>query len=274
MTDADLASVPDSVAPRRLVARALLVGDRIDTGGLERKDLIATTPLAFHAGQGFVAIFRFGVIVLVGLTPLEEDDVITRIRARVTGPRARTDDETAQIDIAPLAEEKIPPGGPLMLRELTDQRFLVIADALAKSVALGRDERLVNGVFDTIEPFAANLAKSGRPPWRRRSMLRLIGDALLVQHRVSGRIAVEDKPDILWERPDLERLYQRLNDEYELDERAQTLKRKLEVIVETARVLTDIIEADRTTRLEAIVILLIATEILLTLFQIFVAGKH
>ena len=266
LLDHSLAISPTS--PRRIIARALLVGDRIDTSGMERNDLIAAAPLAFHVGQsGYAAIYRFGVIVLVGLTPLEEDDVLVRIEARVSGPRQRTDDETAQIEIAPNDEEKIPPGGPVTLRELSDHRFLVIADALAKSVALGRDERLVNGVFETIEPFAANLASKGRAPWRRRSMLKLIGEALLVQHRVSGRVAVEDKPDILWDRPDFERLWQRLNDEYELDERAQTLKRKLDVIVETARALTDVIEANRTTRLELVVILLIATEIVLSLTQ-------
>ena len=100
-------------------------------------------------------------------------------------------------------------------------------------------------------------------------MLRLIGQALLVQHRVSGRVAVEEKPDVLWDRPDLERLYARVEDEYELKERTVTLKRKLDVIVETARALTDVIEADRATRLEATIVLLIVAEIMLTLVQMF-----
>ena len=92
-------------------------------------------------------------------------------------------------------------------------------------------------------------------------MLRLIGQALLAQHRVSGRVAVEEKPDVLWDRPDLERLYARLEDEYELKERAVTLKHKLDVIVETAHALTDIIDADRATRLEATIIVLIVAEL-------------
>jgi uncharacterized Rmd1/YagE family protein len=143
----------------------------------------------------------------------------------------------------------------------------VVADALAKTVSLGRDEHEVNAVFDEIEPFAAQLFEKGSPPWRRRSMLKLIGQTLLVQHRLSGRVAVEEKPDVLWDRPDLERLYARLEDEYELKERAQTLKRKLDVIAETARALTDIIDADRATRLETTVVILIVAEILLTIGQ-------
>ncbi len=62
--------------------------------------------------------------------------------------------------------------------------------------------------------------------------------------------------------------YARLEDEYELKERAGTLKRKLDTIVETARTLTDMIDANRATRLEVTVVILIMAEILLTLGQI------
>jgi uncharacterized Rmd1/YagE family protein len=265
---------PFPQSPSHLTARALLLGDRIDAAGLERSDMISATPLAFHAGQhGFVALYRFGVAVMIGLSPLEEEEVLKQVKARVSGPHAHIDDETALLEISPDQEDKIPPGGAIGMRDLSPPRLLVIADALAKSVSLGRDEREVNAVFDIIEPFAAELAKKGRPPWKRRAMLRLIGQTLLVQHRVSGRVAVEEKPDVLWDRPDLERLYARLEDEYELKERADTLKRKLDVIAETARALTDIIDADRATRLEATVVVLILAEIVLSLVQIFL-NKH
>ena len=84
-------------------------------------------------------------------------------------------------------------------------------------MVLARDESEVAGVFDVIEPFARHLASTGRTPGGRRAMLKHIGNALLVQHRVSGRVAVAEKPDVLWDRPDLERLYaQDSQDEYEL----------------------------------------------------------
>ncbi|HEY8005340.1 MAG TPA: RMD1 family protein [Methylocella sp.] len=257
------------LAPHRMIARALLLGDRIDTAGLERSDMISATPLAFHAGSnGFVALYRFGVAVMFGLSPLEEDDVLGQVKLRVSGPHEHVDDESLTLEISPEFEDKISPGSAIAIKDLSAQRLLVVADALAKSVSLGRDEREVNAVFDVIEPFAAALARTGRPPWKRRSMLKLIGQTLLVQHRVSGRVAVEEKPDVLWDRPDLERLYTRLEDEYELKERAETLKRKLDTIVETARTLTDMIDADRATRLEATIVVLIIAEIFLTIGQI------
>ncbi len=259
----------------RQVARALLLGDRIDTAGLERSDALSATPLAFRSGNGFVALFRFGAAVLVGLTPLEEDEVLRGVQPRVIGPFASREEEIVVIDIAPDREEQIPPGGPITLRVLTPERLLVIADALAKSVALAHDENEVAAVFDTIEPMARRLGESGRAPGGRRSILKLIGNALLVRHRVSGRVAVEEKPDVLWDRPDLERLYARLEDEYELKERAGALNDKLAVIGETATAMTDLIHTERSLRLEAIIVILIVLEIAVTFYQMaFGSGSH
>src|SRR5215218_1626773 len=219
MTD----TISSAAAPTqnlRLTARALLLGDRLDVAGLERSDVLSTTPLAFRAGQdGFVALFRYGVAVLVGLTPLEEDEVIRSLRQRIRGEFARHEEETAIIEITPDRDDQIPPGGPIYIKQLSTERLIVIADALAKSAALARDEREAAAVFDVMEPFARKLATKGRRPGGRRQILKHVGHALLVRQRVSGGVAVEEKPDALWDRPDLERLYARLEDEYELRER-------------------------------------------------------
>jgi uncharacterized Rmd1/YagE family protein len=63
--------------------------------------------------------------------------------------------------------------------DLSAARFLVVAEALAKSVRLARDEGKLGSVFDVIEPFAGELARTGRAPRNRRKMLMLIGQALL-----------------------------------------------------------------------------------------------
>jgi uncharacterized Rmd1/YagE family protein len=99
-------------------------------------------------------------------------------------------------------------------------------------------------------------------------MLQVIGRALLVQHRLSGRVAVREKPDILWDRPDLERLYARLEDEYELIERAETVDRKLGFISTTASALVDLKDADRSLRLEITIVILIVLEVVLALVQL------
>lgn len=91
---------------------------------------------------------------------------------------------------------------------------------------------------------------------------------------MSGRVAVEDKPDVLWDRSDLERLYARLEDEYELSERARTLARKIGVVQETARALTDLIDAKRSAGLEVTIVLLIVIEVILIVVQMTIGIVH
>jgi uncharacterized Rmd1/YagE family protein len=257
-----------SVTNRKKV-RALFLGDRIDTSGLEKRDVLSTAPLAFRAGQdGVVAVFRYGVVVFFGLSVLEEDEVLRSLASRIVRPFALTDDETAVIEAAADKDEQILPGGPISVKAITPEHMLVVADALAKSVVLARDEREVAAVVEVVEPLARALAEKGSTPGGRRAIFKHIGNALLIQHRVSGRVAVAEKPDAVWDRPDLERLYARLEDEYELTERAEALSRKLAVISNTAEVLTDMIDTKRSLRLEFIIVILILFEIVITFYQL------
>jgi uncharacterized Rmd1/YagE family protein len=253
--------------PRR--ARALLLGDRINTSNIDRVQVVCPAPLTYRCGpDGFVTLFRYGVAVLIGLSPSQEDEVLRDLRPRVSRPVDIPDEESAFVEIDPSRDDQILPGGPITLKVLTPEHLILIADALSKSVVLARDEREVAAVFELVEPFARQLAEKGGTTGGRRAILKHIGNALLVQHRVSGRVAVTEKPELVWDRHDLERLSARLQDEYELKERAEGLSRKLAVIAETAEVLTDIIDTKRSLRLEIVIVALIAIELVIAGYQI------
>lgn len=263
-----------SAAPRtRLTAHALILGERIDTLGLERSDVISTAPLAFRVGNGYAVLFRYGVAVLVGLSPIEEDETLRGLGPRIIGSFARIEDESATIEIAPDQDDQIEPSGLIKVKDLSPSRLVVIADALAKNVALAHQEREVRRVFDVIEPFSAKLAAEGRTPAGRSNLLKVIGQALLVRQRMTGRVEIDEKPDVLWDRWDLERLHARLADEYELKERSAMLARKIDVVGEAARAFTDLIDAARATRLEVMIVLLIVIEVLFTFYDFFFRVK-
>jgi uncharacterized Rmd1/YagE family protein len=268
------AAPPKQDAAPTLRIRAVMLGERINASNLELGALVSSTPAAFRVHAGLAVVFRYGVVVLIGLLPSEEKVVLDSLKPRVTGEFSPYEEETAQAQLCKDENaEAIQPGGPICLSKFSDERLLLIADALAKSTSLARDERRVAAVFDVIEPFARELAEQGRTSRKRKGILQLIGNALLVQQRVAGRVAVAEKPDALWEKPQLDRLYARLEDEYELKERLDTLERKLTVIAETADALTDIIDTQRSLRLEIAVVVLIVIEVVIGCIQIF-AGGH
>ena len=170
----------------RTTARAFFVSDRLNTSGLERGDVLATTPLAFRVNENGVAVlFRYGVVVLIGLNALEEEEFLRGLQSRMTGPFERRDEEIAVIELSGEKDEQIAPGGPVCLQSLSPERLILVAEVLAKSVVLARHEREVATVFDVTEPLARELAQSGRISGGRGSILKHIGNALSVRHRVT-----------------------------------------------------------------------------------------
>ena len=92
---------------------------------------------------------------------------------------------------------------------------------------------------------------------------------LRVQHRMVGRAEIGEKPDLIWERPDLERLFLRLEQEYEVRERRHVLEGKLHLISSTAQSLLELRQAQPSLRVEWYIVILIVVEILLTLYELF-----
>ena len=271
MAPASHRSPDEGSSARPIPVHALLLGERLSTAGMDHDGVVATVPLSYKSGQsGLTALFRYGAVVLIGMSEAEEAEVLADTAGRVASPESAPEEETARIVIQPDQDEQINAAGAILLRAASPEQYLIIADALAKSVALARDERRLAEVIDAIEPFATRLAADGRSPGGRRAIIRLIGQALLVQHRLSGRVAVREKPDILWDRPDLERLYSRLEDEYELVERAETLDRKLAAIAASATALVDLQDTARFLRLEILVVVLILAELAIGFIQLFV----
>jgi uncharacterized Rmd1/YagE family protein len=243
----------------RLTVHALLLGDRLVADRSGNPDIVSSAPFCFRKGDGYAVVFRYGALVLVGLAPEEE----LAILAQYSHGAVPIEEERVELTVAPDQEEGLSVDARLQIRALTPAHVLVLADILAKSIALARYEREIAAVLDTIEPVAARLAVKGRIPSARKELLQLIGSALLAQHRVSGRIAFAEKPDALWDHPELERLYARLEDEYEIVERGTLLNGKVEVVASAAQTFTDMMDTARSVRLEVLIVVLILAELII-----------
>lgn len=250
--------------------RALQLGDRIDLKGLEREDAFSTNPLAFRtASGGTVVLFKSGAAVFAGMTPPEEEALIDSLLPRVAAPLTDRETEHAHLIVRPDAEDLLSGSGSIQLRALDQNRLLLVAEALATSVAMAYDERRIARAFDRIGPVAQSLSQRKLPPGPKSALLEQIGEALAIQQRLAGRIDLDDKPDVLWDHPEIERLWTKLVDEYDLPARGRAIGRKLEVIQETADTLTELMATRTSHRLEWYIIILIAIEIALGLYDRF-----
>ncbi len=258
------------LGPRRSVgARALLLGERIDTRRFDAQEPFARAPLTISVREGGVAVlFRYGVIVLMNVSTEGEKALIERLSPMVIDPFEPPESEEARIDVGAEAEDQIDINGTILVKELTLERLQLIANVLAKSLILGHYEGRVAIGFDRVEPLAEMLRRRGRLGIGVGPLLRQIGNALLVQHKMVGRVETGEKPDLLWDHPELERLYARLAEEYELRDRARALDHKQDVILRSSEMLLGLVQERSSTRLEWCVLLLILAEIVIAIYSL------
>jgi len=252
-----------------LSVRAFFVGERIDLRALESTSPLATSPFTCKAGQGgYAVLFRYGVVILFHLESLEEATFLTGLKPFIINGFTEIDTETSTLIINANRQERVDPDG-IYLQELSVQRLQIVAEILAKSVVLDHYENQVARVFDRIEPLAMAIQNQGRQRPKDRELLRHIGGTLLIQQRMVGLVEIGEKPEALWESPELERLYVKLEDEYELRDRLRALERKLALITKTAETSLELMQHDSSQRVEWYIVSLIIIEILLNLYEIF-----
>lgn len=263
MTPAKSPTRPELRLPwdKPLSVRAYFLGER-----LHLRDLYEPPqelgPLALPAGQqGLALLFRYGVTVLFNLSEAEHKQFLKELRPRIERPLRRPETEDAMLLPAGNQPEGVTPEG-IALSDFGLPRLQVVAIVLARSVALGYYESAMAEAFDLIEPLARRLEQPGGAH-RLRELLRHIGSTLLVQHRLIGRVEIQDKPDLLWDHPELERLYLRLENEYELAERNTVLERKLALINRTAETAVNLLQNRSMLRVEWYIVILIVVEVLL-----------
>lgn len=253
-----------------IAVRALQLGERIDVKGLEREDAFSAAPLAFRTGgEGIAVLFKSGAAVFIGMNPVDEEQLIRGLADRIIAPLIERETETVRLVVMPEEDALLSAAGDLQIKSADTTRLLLVAEALAMSVAFAYDERRLSAAFERIDSVAQSLKQRQLPPNPQGALLEQIGEALLIQQRLAARVDLDEKPDVLWDHPDLERFWARLVEEYDLPQRGRAISRKLDVIRGTADTLTDLFATRTSHRLEWYIIGLICFEIVLSLYDHF-----
>lgn len=252
-----------------VTVRARLFGQSIESRRISQMKILSRDPttIAMH-GDGFVVLFRFGVAVFFNTTLESENEFLTELQPFVDNPITTSNVESLEVMVDSVADERVD-GQRFILHDLSVPRLQVVADVLAKSVFLDDYEQTTASAFDRIQPLAERMHSTGRLQGQARNLLRHIGEVLQLQHRMIARAQVGEKPEVLWNHPELDRLWHHLESEYEIGERQLALERKLELINSTAETLLDLLQDRRTLRVEWYIVLLIVIEIVLTLYELF-----
>lgn len=138
---------------------------------------------------------------------------------------------------------------------------LSISHALAQSVKLEILELSVNRILESTNTLHKELAERGKVKMSRKNLAKKIGMLFKERYYVNMHSDVLDTPEFFWRRPSYEPIYLSTTDFMDIETRQNILYRRLEMIHELYSILSEELHNRHSSRLEWIIIMLIAIEV-------------
>lgn len=91
-----------------LSAHAILISDRLTVDRSRYTGIVSAAPFCYRKGSGFVVVFRYGALVLIGLSAEDEKQVVDAFFAD-TPQAAIIEEERAAFEIIPTRRRVLPP---------------------------------------------------------------------------------------------------------------------------------------------------------------------
>ncbi|EME45296.1 hypothetical protein DOTSEDRAFT_71110 [Dothistroma septosporum NZE10] len=214
-----------------------------------------------------IFLFEYGVVVLWGMSPKEEQRFLKEISKFEQEKLAKDDVQTEEFNFYYTREYQARIYNDFIsLREKRNYMTkLAISHALAQSVKTSLYEDLVDATISTTQNIPSQIATTGRINLTRKQINMQIGELFILRINIHLQGSVLDAPELMWAEPQLDPVYQAVRSYLEMDQRVALLQERVSVIADLLAVLKDQLSHTHGEYLEWIVIVLIAAEI-------FVAG--
>lgn len=217
-----------------------------------------------------IYIFHFGSIVFLNFQHHEITDFvkyILKIESQITINNFFTYVDEYKLEVK--QEQATAINNDFMIaNKVSDYHFEIVSTILAKSVALEKNEIGVDSLLDRIENVINDLNR-GRLEVSDEELAKMSAKILTYKLNTVSYIMLLDNPDITWDNAEAANLYEKLSLLFELKDRYEKIRQKLETLIDINQAFSDLTHAKRGTRLEWAVIILISIEIVLSLYEMF-----
>ncbi len=218
-------------------------------------------------GQIDIFYFHFGCIAIWGANETQEREIIKEASnfeiKKIKQPIADFINCTYNKDIPKtfIDEEK----NEMILNEDSTFIKLSISHALAQSVKLNVLEHSVSNIIEKAEPIQEELAQTGSISLSKNQISKQIGILFNERYSINLHSDILDTPEFFWRRPSYEPIYLMTAEFQDIQIRQNILNHRLNMIHELYTMLSQELNYKHSTRLEVIIIFLIAIEVILAL---------
>lgn len=223
-----------------------------------------------HEVQKHLVVLRYGVVAFWNMNRREEKKWLKTISPFIVDPFENPLEDTVTIVRSPKREGVF--RGRIFMKSFDPHRIGLLTLILGRSLALERYETEAEKALTDFDSVMKSFGETGSTSLSTKDLLKKVGFAMNLKHITVSQMALLDKPDLTWEEPELDKLYNNLALDYELEDRYDILTEKMKLIFNNVEFIIDYIDARRSITLEAVIVLLIIFEIILFLVQIFGFG--
>jgi uncharacterized Rmd1/YagE family protein len=237
-----------------------------------RYRITKTFALARHEGGHYIIVHDFGAIVFFDCSEEERDSFMEKLlRSLPPEPHPPLiEDYLVEVregaDVAVNFDRAVIPTLDASVVEL-------MSLILAQSVVMDYYEEDVRAMYARVEQFANRLSERGSITESEKALNKFVGSTLAVRNQIAMTLSLLDAPGATWEREVYDRLYRNLGHAFEIEDRYRTLEHKIRLIQDNLEIVVDLAQYRRGKILEMTIIVLIAFEIVLALFEKFVFRK-
>ncbi len=219
--------------------------------------------LFFEQEEKIIFVTKFNVITFVGYEKEYAETFLLKFCG--ISNLVLIEQEDYQIILnKELAEDWKIEGNEIILKRYSSLYIQIIAFVVSQSVGLEKYEIKME---DFLKDSSKIMQNYNHSIFNRKKLTIFLKELSLMRHDMWNNLLLLDKPNIVWENEDIEKLYNKLDTSFEIKSRYDIIEYKLRHLKDDIQSLMDFISHKHSEFLEWIIIWLITFEIIMSFFK-------
>jgi uncharacterized Rmd1/YagE family protein len=221
---------------------------------------------ALEQNQRYLYVFDYGVVVFANYDAVAKSEFVNFIKNYATTLVDLDLSEEYRIETEATLQKVIVKNNYVTVSQIDSSLMRIVMLNIAQSVALEYYEVLTDELITSSKHYILELEQRGKLSISKTNLLKYIGKVLNVKNSIVDNLYILDDPNLVWDNEELNLLNRHLKANFDINTRFKDLDYRLQIVENNLRLFTDVLNVRESSRLEWVVIILIALEIAIALF--------
>jgi required for meiotic nuclear division protein 1 len=228
----------------------------------------SSTSELFYAqdNNSYLYVFDYGVVVFANYEAVEKSNFIQFVKnyATLNVNENLSEEYSIQEDLS--ITKSVVKDSFVTVDAVNPSVLRIVMLNIGQSVALEYYEVLTNNLINSSKEYIVELELKGKISISKINLLKYIGKVLNVKNSIIDNLYILDDPNLVWDNEELNFLNRQLKANFDINTRFKDLDYRLQIVEDNLRLFTDVLNVRESSRLEWVIVILIAIEIVIALF--------